>query len=302
MAFVDNISNFFNETASLFSSFGIADALDIIFVAFIIYQGIKLIRETRAFQLAKGLVLLGVVYLLINIVNMQATAYIFSKVFANVILVLIILFQPELRHAIEHMGRSWRSPLSFFGFGESETVQEERLRKAIIEISKACQRLSNSKTGSLIIMENKTLLGDIIKTGTVTDAEISHEIIGNMFFVNAPLHDGAVIIRDARLYAAGCVLPLTQNNDISSDLGMRHRAALGVTEQSDAVAVITSEETGIISVCYKGNIQRGFNEAELREKLMEFFLPENGAKDSSRIGFLHKKIRKKSERGNTREK
>ncbi len=302
MAFVENISGYFNEITSLFSSFGIVDALDIIFVAFIIYEGIKLIRETRAFQLAKGLVLLAVVFFLISVVDMQATAYIFSKVFANVILVLIILFQPELRHAIEHMGRSWTSPLSILGVGENKSVQEDRLRKAIIEISKGCQRLSSSKTGSLIIMENKTLLGDIISTGTITDSEVSHELIGNIFFVNTPLHDGAVIVRDARLYAAGCVLPLTSNTEIPSDLGMRHRAAMGVTEQSDAVAIITSEETGIISICYKGNIERGFTEAQLREKLFEYFLPENGENANSHSGIVRRLLNKLKARGNRDEK
>ena len=275
MTFVENITSLFSKITSVLSSFGIADALDIILVAFIIYQSIKLIRETRAFQLAKGLLLLAIVYFVItNIIDMQATAYIFSKVFSNVILVLIILFVPELRHAIEHMGRSWSSTLSFFGLGEKKAVSEDKLRTNIIEISKACSRMSVSKTGSLIIIENNTLLGDIIKTGTITDAAISHEIIGNMFFPNSPLHDGAVIIRGERLYAAGCVLPLTQNPEIPSDLGMRHRAALGVTEQSDAVAIITSEETGTISVCYKGSIERGFNEASLRERLFEFFLSD----------------------------
>lgn len=272
MTFVENITSLFTKIGSVLSSFGIADALDIIFVAFIIYQAIKLIRETRAFQLAKGLILVAVVFLFVSIIDMQATSYIFKTVFTNVILVLIILFQPELRHAIERMGRSWSSNLSFLGLRDQQMIQEDKIRDSIIEISKACQRMSGNKIGSLTIMENKTLLGDIIKSGTIVDATVSHELIGNIFFPNSPLHDGAAIIRDSKLHAAGCVLPLTQSIDIPSDLGMRHRAALGVTEQSDAVAIITSEETGIISVCYKGEIERGLSEAELREKLFGFFL------------------------------
>ncbi|MBR6004872.1 MAG: diadenylate cyclase CdaA [Clostridia bacterium] len=268
MNFIDNIVTAAQQTLSVVSSFHWYDLLDILFVAFILYQAIKLIRETRAFQLAKGLVAVGIVYLVANIVGMKATSFLFSRLFADVLILLIVLFQPEIRHAIEHMGRGWRF-IDFFLPQNEEKVSESR--KAIIEIAKACQRMANSKTGSIIIMENKTMLGDIIETGKVADAKITHELIGNIFFPNSPLHDGAAIVRDAKLYAAGCVLPLTDNPEIPSDLGMRHRAAIGVTEQSDAVAIITSEETGIISVCYKGNIERGFDEASLRTKLFEFF-------------------------------
>ena len=268
MNFIENIVTAAQQTLSVISSFHWYDALDILFVAFILYQGIKLIRETRAFQLAKGLVAVGIVYFIANIVGMKATSFIFSRLFADVLILVIVLFQPEIRHAIEHMGRRWRFLDVFLPDDEEKTGEA---RKAIIEIAKACQRMSNSKTGSIIIMERKTLLGDIIETGKSTDAKITHELLGNIFFPNSPLHDGAAIVRDAKLYAAGCVLPLSDNHDLPSDLGMRHRAAVGVTEQSDAIAVITSEETGTVSVCCKGNIERGFDEASLRTKLFEFF-------------------------------
>ncbi len=268
MNLIENIVTAAQQTLSVISSFHWYDVLDILFVAFILYQGIKLIRETRAFQLAKGLVAVGVVYFIANIIGMRATSFIFNRLFADVLILLIVLFQPEIRHAIEHMGRRWRFLDLFLAEDEEKTGEA---RKAIIEIAKACQRMSNSKTGSIIIMEDKMLLGDIIETGKITDARITHELLGNIFFPNSPLHDGAAIVRDAKLYAAGCVLPLTDNPDIPSDLGMRHRAAIGVTEQSDAVAIITSEETGVISICYKGNIERGFDEASLRTRLFEFF-------------------------------
>ncbi|MBQ6265099.1 MAG: diadenylate cyclase CdaA [Clostridia bacterium] len=268
MNFIENIVTAAQQTLSVISSFHWYDVIDILFVAFILYQGIKLIRETRAFQLAKGLVAVGMVYLIANVIGMKATSFIFSRLFADVLILLIVLFQPEIRHAIEHMGRRWRFLDLFLADDEEKTGEA---RKAIIEIAKACQRMSNSKTGSIIIMEDKTMLGDIIETGKVTDARITHELLGNIFFPNSPLHDGAAIVRDAKLYAAGCVLPLTDNPEIPSDLGMRHRAAIGVTEQSDAVAIITSEETGVISICYKGNIERGFDEASLRTRLFEFF-------------------------------
>ncbi len=286
--FLDNFGNLFHQIGSVMSSFGIVDFLDIVFVAFIFYQAIKLLRETRAFQLAKGLLVVAVVYFAVSLLDMNATAYLFNKAFSDVILVLIILFHPELRRAIEHMGRSMGASLSFVGH-DRKIEEENRVRSAIIEISKAAALMSEKRIGSLIIFENKTLLGDIIKTGTVTDSEVSAQLVGNIFFPNSPLHDGAAIVRDARLHAAGCVLPLTQNSELSSDLGMRHRAALGVTEQSDAVALITSEETGTISLCYKGVITRNYTESELREKLFEYFAAtEEKSADSGLFGKIKK--------------
>ncbi len=287
MNFIESIVTAAQQTLSVISSFHWYDVIDILFVAFILYQGIKLIRETRAFQLAKGLVAVGVVYLVANIIGMKATSFIFSRLFADVLILLIVLFQPEIRHAIEHMGRGWRFFDLFFTQDEEKTGEA---RKAIIEIAKACQRMSNSRTGSIIIMEDKTMLGDIIETGKITDARITHELLGNIFFPNSPLHDGAAIVRDAKLYAAGCVLPLTDNPDISSELGMRHRAAIGVTEQSDAVAIITSEETGTISICYKGNIERGFDEASLRTRLFEFFEVDKTGQENTKGIHKIKKI------------
>lgn len=288
MTFVDNISGLFERILSVLSSFGIADLLDICFVAFLIYQTIKIIRETRAFQFAKGLILLALVYFIVKVVDMQASSYIFSKVFSNVILVLIILFQPELRHAIERMGRSWSSTITFLGFHDQKSVDNEIKRKAINQICRACVQMSEEKTGSLIVIENQTKLGNIIETGTVTNADITQNLIRNIFFVNSPLHDGAVVVQNFRLYAAGCVLPITSNDNIPAGLGMRHRAALGVSEQSDAVSVITSEETGIISVCIGGRIERGFNEETLREKLCEMFVSEDDAGNDSGTGKLKK--------------
>lgn len=263
---IDNMIEFFGRLGAVISSITFVDILDVAFVTFIIYQAVKLIRDTRAIQLFKGIIIVGVIFAVVKIIDAKASSYLFSKLFADVILFMIILFQPEIRHAIEHMGRGWG--LSIFSHSVSETDSDTQ-RIAIIEIAKACQRMSNSRTGSIIILERKSLLGDIIKTGINTDSKITHELIGNIFFPNAPLHDGAAIVRDSRLIAAGCVLPLTDNPDIPSDLGMRHRAAIGVTEQSDAIAIITSEETGVISICCNGNIIRGFDEASLREKLFE---------------------------------
>ena len=268
MAAFENFSDFFSKLPSI--KFSVADFLDICLVAFLIYHGIKLIRETRAMQLAKGLLLLGIGYLVVYQMEMQSSAYIFRIVFQNIILLLIVLFQQEIRQVIERVGKSRFSAISsFFRNGrENDSV----VNSAVIEIAKAVQRMSDSHTGSLIVMEKDMLLGDVIKTGTSVDAFVSHELIGNIFFPNSPLHDGAAIVRNGRLLCAGCVLPLTKNDSISSDLGTRHRAALGMSEQSDAMVIVTSEETGVISIALKGKFTRNLTEAELREHMINYLI------------------------------
>ncbi len=281
--FFGNISDFFSKATSL--SPGLTDILDIAVVAFLLYNGIKLIRETRAFQLVKGLLLLGVFYILVSQIEMQASSYIFRYVFQNIFIILIILFQQEIRQVLEKVGKSRLTGISNLIMG-SKNERDQAVSHAIIEIAKAVQRMSESKTGSLIVMEKDTLLGDVINTGTSVDAAVSHELIGNIFFPKSPLHDGAAVVRNGRLHCAGCVLPLTKNDTISSDLGTRHRAALGMSEQSDAMVVVTSEETGIISVAFKGVLMRNLTEAELREKLINYFI-EN-PKDIDEGGFFKK--------------
>ncbi len=278
MAFIENIFGFFSKLPSL--KFGIADALDIVLVAFVLYNGIKLIRETRAFQLVKGLLFLGVIYLLISQLEMQASSYMFRLIFQNIFIILIILFQQEIRQVIERLGKSKFSSIGNL-FKGSSVADNEIVSEAVIETAKAVQRMSDSKTGSLIVFEKEMLLGDVIKTGTAVDAKITHELIGNVFFPKSPLHDGAAIVRDGRLLCAGCVLPLTKNEEISSDLGTRHRAALGMSEQSDALIVVTSEETGIISVALKGELKRNLTEAELRELLLNYLLESSSGSEDS---------------------
>lgn len=268
MAAFENFSDFFSKLSSI--KFSVADFLDICLVAFLIYHGIKLIRETRAMQLAKGLLLLGIGYLVVYQMEMQSSAYIFRIVFQNIFIVLIVLFQQEIRQVIERVGKSRFSAISsFFRNGRED---DSVVNSAVIEIAKAVQRMSDSHTGSLIVMEKDMLLGDVIKTGTSVDAFVSHELIGNIFFPNSPLHDGAAIVRNGRLLCAGCVLPLTKNDSISSDLGTRHRAALGMSEQSDAMVIVTSEETGVISIALKGKFTRNLTEAELREHMINYLI------------------------------
>ncbi len=287
MSFFGDFTEFFSKILSLKP--GISDFLDICFVAFILYNGIKLIRETRAFQLVKGLILLGVIYFVINMLKMEASSYIFEFVFKNMFIILVILFQQEIRQVIEKVGTSKFTSFNLLLKGTGDE-KNKVINEAVIEISKAVQRMSDSKTGSLIVMEKNLLLGDVIKTGTAIDAKISHELVGNIFFPNSPLHDGAAIVRGGRLLCAGCVLPLTKNDTISSDLGTRHRAALGMSEQTDAVVIVTSEETGIISLAIGGELIRNLTEAELREKLLDYLIESGGDRKITGEDGIFKKI------------
>lgn len=268
MPFMERITSSWNQISTIFLSFRIPDLLDICLVAFILYSLIKLIRETRAFQLAKGFVLIGLVYILITAFNMQASSYIFHRLFSDLIILIIILFQPEIRHALESFGGSTIPSFGFLTGTKSEgNIQNEVVKTAINDVCKACNDFSQKKIGAIIAFEKDTLLGDVIDTGTAIDASVSKELIGNIFFPMSPLHDGATVIRSGRVIAAGCILPLTKNQTISRDLGTRHRAALGLSEESDAVVVVVSEETGCISIAKKGLLERNISESVLREKL-----------------------------------
>jgi len=288
---VEQIKTLWNQIDTALSgmrSHMIPDILDILLVAFIVYSVFKLIRETRSMQLAKGLALLGVAYLIVTALKMQASAFILQRIFSDVILVLIILFQPEIRHVLESAGRSRLSRLNFFGERDEQTAE---IRGAAIAVSKACSAMSVKQVGALIVFEKETLLGDLAQTGTVVEALATPELICNIFFPNSPLHDGGAIIRGGRIYAAGCVLPLTKNQDLASDLGMRHRAALGMSEESDAMVVVTSEETGSISVALKGELRRGLSEATLREALIDYLTPGTEDKNGVRDNLLKKLLR-----------
>lgn len=278
MPFMERIMNFWNQISTIFLSFEIPDFLDICLVAFVLYHLIKLIRETRAFQLAKGFLLLGIAYILITALHMQASTYIFHSLFTDLIILIIILFQPEIRHALESVGGSSMPKFGFFTGSKNEnTIQNETLKKAINDVCKTCNDFGQKKIGAIIVFERDTLLGEVINTGTAIDATVSKELIGNIFFPMSPLHDGATVIRNGRIIAAGCILPLTQNQTISRDLGTRHRAALGLSEESDAVVVVVSEETGSISIAKKGLLERNISESVLREKLNNELLLDTNA-------------------------
>lgn len=273
MILLSFVENFEQLKKALFSFDRFSDLLDVLLVAFVIYSAIKLIRETRAIQLAKGVILLALLYLGVTVLDMQASQYIMSFVFGNLFLILVVIFAPELRHALESVGRSSVSNISFLNFkNRDEYLLKEAVENSINCVCKACADMSDKRIGALIVFEKETILGDIIKTGTLVDAKVTVEIIGNIFFPKAPMHDGAAVIKDGRVVAAGCILPLTGNNDISSDLGTRHRAAIGMSENSDAIVAVVSEETGAISVAEKGKLKRNISDGDLREILMKNFI------------------------------
>ncbi|MBQ5904359.1 MAG: diadenylate cyclase CdaA [Clostridia bacterium] len=260
----------------LVASVGIADIVDILIVSFLIYYVIKLVRQTRAFQLVKGVVYMGVVYFIVSAFNMSASSFIFNQLFRNIVIVMILLFQPEIRHAIESIGRGDFRKFSIFNLRSSD-FSTESYRTAASNISKAAGNMSDTKTGALIVIEGKTLLGEIISTGSEIDSTITVPMIENIFFPKAPLHDGAMVIRDNRIHSAGCILPLTQN-DVSFELGTRHRAAIGMSEHSDALIVVVSEETGAISVAHNGTLERGITSGELYEIISAFLVSDEGEK------------------------
>lgn len=276
-------SDFWQEFRQAIISFDrISDVFDVLLVAFIIYSAIKLIRETRAIQLVKGAILLVVLYAFVSLLEMQVSKYLLSFVFSDLLVILVIVFSPEIRHALESVGRSSVSKLNIFNFVNKDNIfKREEIESAINGVCKACADMSDKKIGALIVFKKETILGEIIETGTYVDAAVSAELIGNIFFPKAPMHDGAAIVEDGRVIAAGCILPLTSNSNISSELGTRHRAAIGMSEASDAVVVVVSEETGSISVAQKGFLRRGISDGDLREILMTNFIKEdseNGSK------------------------
>lgn len=249
------------------------DFVDVLVVAYLTYQVIKLVRETRALQLVKGLVGLLLIYLFSYALGLKTMSFIMRNILQIGALALLVVFQPELRRALEQMGRTRLTGLSVFNSSGLDDQEEQLLwRRAIDSICDSCASLSRQKIGALIVLERDTPLGDVVKTGTILNADPSMELIGNIFFPNSPLHDGALVIRRGKLYAGGCFLPLSDNFTISKELGTRHRAALGMSENSDAVVVVVSEETGKITVAAGGKFKRGLTIGELLEELSGYFI------------------------------
>lgn len=294
MSYRDQLTSLFQQVLGVIGSFRLADFLDICLVAFVVYSVVKFVRETRAIQLFKGILLFGIVYAVISVLEMQASSYLFRSVASNAVVFLIIIFTPEIRHALESVGRNGFSNISLLSLSKSsKQIMNEKLNSMITAVCRSVSSMSENKIGALIVFERQTLLGSIIETGTTVDALATEELIGTVFFPKTPLHDGAAIIRGDRVAAAGCILPLTKNNALSKELGTRHRAAIGMSEESDAVVVVVSEETGTISIVSKGNIKRDLTSAQLRDTLQDYLIVQDDEKKKGIIGRLVSRFSKK---------
>ncbi|MBQ4527745.1 MAG: diadenylate cyclase CdaA [Clostridia bacterium] len=239
----------------------LGDFIDIAIVAFVIYKGIKLIRETRASQLIKGIMVLVAFMYISGVLQLNTVNFILENTLQIGLIAILIVFQPELRRALEKVGTASIRKLI--------KINEDVVENDIGEICAAVSKLASTKTGALILIERSTKLGDIIATGTRMDSSISQALLVNIFVPNTPLHDGAVVIGDNRIKAAACFLPLTQNNSFSKELGTRHRAAIGVSEVADCIAIVVSEETGTISMAINGDIKRDYTPANLKRDINE---------------------------------
>ena len=272
------IASWWEWMVSIAMNFQFKDAVDIIIVAFLIYGVVKLVRETRAGQLVKGLFLLVILFIISSYFNLVMVSRVLAYFFQFAFVAILIVFQPEIRKALEQVGRNnVGQSIAAVVTGRDRSYDRAQIRKAINAVVDGVGILQQLKMGALIVFERKTKLGDIIETGTQINCEPSGQIVGNIFFNKAPLHDGAMIIRDGMIHAAGCILPLTKNTSVSAELGTRHRAALGVSEESDAVVVVVSEETGQISVAVNGVLARRFTRDTLRDVLEGDLIPQEEA-------------------------
>lgn len=255
------MQDFFLGTLNAIRNISVWSIIDILVVSYIFYKGYMLIKETRAEQLLKGILLIVALIPISYILRLNMLYFILNKTLTIGVLSVVIIFQPEIRRALEHLGQSAFNDM--YSPRDSETTE-----KMVDQIVIAVQNLAETKTGALIAIEQGTGLGEVLESGTIIDAEISSALLENIFVVNTPLHDGATIIRNDRIHASGCVLPLTSDNTINKKLGTRHRAGIGLSENSDALVIIVSEETGVISLAIRGRLTRNYDKDKLKTTLM----------------------------------
>ncbi|MBO5934778.1 MAG: diadenylate cyclase CdaA [Clostridia bacterium] len=265
----------------------IKDVFDILFVAIIVYALIIQMRKTQSIQIIKGVALVAVLYLVVNLLEMNASKFIFSNVISDLLIIFAIVFSGEIRQALERMGQ--KRNFAFLSLFSSKGNNEETY-DVINNVCRACAQMSESKTGSLIVFQRKSLLGDITRQSVPIDSCVTTEMLLSIFYPKAALHDGAIVIKDGRIVAARCVVPLKNEKEVTEHVGTRHRAAMEVSLRSDAIAVVTSEETGIISVAKDGKLQRGLSDAELREILAELLIgSDNDENESGKKKFSFRK-------------
>lgn len=267
-----DFNGFITSITSVINTIGIWDILDVLIMSFIIYQVLTWAKKSRMSQLLKGVFVLCAVYVIAAQLQLRTVVFVLNNLLQFGFIAAVVVFQPEIRRILEQMGRANIMSLNIFQKKAPEEQEIEELKKTIASICDSAKSMSESRTGALIVMEKFSNLGDIKRSGTVVNADITPELIGTIFYEGCPLHDGAMIIDNNRIAAAGCVLPLSDNFDISKDMGTRHRAALGLSESCDAVTVVVSEETGIISVAKNGVLSRNLNRQSLYNLLSKEFI------------------------------
>ena len=269
---------------SIMSNFRPEDALDIAIVSYIVYKMIGFIRETRAMQLIRALVIIIVAFFVSDIFNLYLLNWLLKSLFTMGLFAVVVLFQPELRRALEQVGRK-----NLMNTNSFRNIDKNKAVETVDSLVSAIDDFSATRTGALIAIERETMLNDIIETGVVVDAEISIRLLGNLFYEGSPLHDGGVIIRGARIHAASCVFPLTEKKNIGRNLGTRHRAGVGLSEVCDALIIIVSEETGVVSIAEDGKIRRFVDLKTIEKMLLNMYLPS----ERGMYGRVAKLVRRK---------
>ena len=283
------IRSFFQEMFSSIPPLGVMDIVDILVVAFLIYKLMLIIHSTSAARVARSIMLLLVATWLTDVVHMYTLNWILTRFIEVGIIAIVIVFQPELRRALERFGG--RTMLRFADPLSNRSVEQNAIAATVT----ACEIMAKERVGVLLVFERRTSLEEYFKTGTLIDAKVTDQLLRNLFFKNSPLHDGAVIIRHGRVAAAGCVLPLSENTHLSSDLGTRHRAGLGMSEASDAVVGIVAEETGTISVAIGGMLKRHLAPQTLEKLLTNELLPEENYKKKNVLDRVRSFLARKEE-------
>ena len=273
------LAQFFSNFKNLIATIGFWDVVDILVVAAIIYLVLVFVRRNNSHNVVRGIVILLAVFALANLLNLKMVTFLLQRTLELGLLALVIIFQPELRRLLERMGS---------GIGRSRYTFGSVVDMAVAQTALACKDMAESRTGALIIFERSINLNDIINTGTMINSDVTAELIKNLFYDKAPLHDGAIIIRDGRIIAAGCVLPLTKSTNLSKDRGMRHRAVIGLSEQSDAIVVIVSEEAGAVSIAMNGTLKRHLDNETFEKILRNELVSDEKAEDNSITAVLKK--------------
>ena len=269
------------QVISNFRVFGLRDVIDIAVVALAMYQIFVFARKSRAGQLVRGLLLLFIFYALANLMELRTVRWVLTSVMQIGFIAAIVLFQPELRRTLERIGQSTNLAKMMFSTRKQDPTLRGAWQSAVVAICDAAEQLSDTRTGALMVLERVNNLDEIIRTGTPLSADVIPEMLGTIFYEGTPLHDGAVIIRDGRIVAAGCVLPLSNNLEMGKDMGTRHRAGLGMSENSDAIIVVVSEETGIISLAKNGVLIRRLDRQNLFNLLQEEIIPPETAEEQA---------------------